>query len=73
MINWRNIRLVQFPNGNYAVRKGRIRHKYYDFKGGGCYEWRSKNNTFFFDCYIPDYTSANDLYDKLLRRDEVIK
>lgn len=72
-INWKNYRVVKFPDRKYALRKGWLFHKYYDTIGGGSFEWRSKSNVFFEDCKTWDYMKVVRMHKSHIETEEVIK
>lgn len=71
-MNIQNIRLVKFPCGNYGVRRGWLFHKYYDFVGGGLYQWRGLGDKYFSHCKV-SYEDALGLYNLNQGQDEVLK
>ena len=54
----KNLCIVRFGNGKYAVRKGVLSYKYLDIKAIVDKLWYSKDNVYFVDCCLTDSLST---------------
>ena len=71
--NLSNLRLVQFSDGFYAIRKGWIFHSYKDLCSGDII-WLGKESIYFRDCCKHNnYEYVLKKYEQLILRDKVIE
>lgn len=61
----RNIKIVQFHNGKYGIRRGWLFHEYRDLIHG---YWWSLESKFIYDCMTTDY----DLLCSMIHKPKVV-
>lgn len=66
-----NLRLVQFSDGFYAIRKGWIFYSYKDLCSRDI--WWTKGDVYFRDCKHNNYEYVLEKYEQLFLKDKVIK
>lgn len=67
-----NLRLVQFSDGFYAIRKGWIFYSYKDLCSRDIFWW-TKGDIHFKDCKHNNYEYILKKYEQLTLKDKVIK
>ena len=54
----KNLCIVKFDNGKYAVRKGVLSYKYLDIEASVDKLWYRKDDVYFVDCCLTDSLST---------------
>jgi hypothetical protein len=65
----RNLCIVRFDDGKYAVRKGILNYKYLDIEAPVDKLWFCKEDDYFVDCCLTDSLSTARKKLKELKRD----